>query len=85
MFTVELSLSPRSNIRQNTLQVDELIMVFDLGGGTLDVSIVEVGRGMVEVVATSGDAFLGGDDFDEAIATHLATKAVANGGECFCF
>ncbi len=55
-------------------------MVFDLGGGTFDVSVVEVGRGMVEVVATSGDAFLGGDDFDEAIATHLAAKAVTDGG-----
>ena len=47
---------------------DKTIMVFDLGGGTFDVSILELGGGVFEVVATSGDNNLGGDDFDNAIA-----------------
>ena len=42
----------------------ETILVFDLGGGTFDVSILEVGEGVVEVKSTSGDTFLGGDDWD---------------------
>ncbi|CAN0465007.1 unnamed protein product, partial [Laminaria digitata] len=45
---------------------DEIILVFDLGGGTFDVSILEVGGGIAEVIATSGDSKLGGDDFDQA-------------------
>ena len=47
------------------------IMVYDLGGGTFDVSIIEIGEGVIEVLATSGDNHLGGDDFDAAIATYL--------------
>ena len=47
--------------------VDETIAVYDLGGGTFDVSILEVGDGVFEVKATNGDTFLGGDDFDQAI------------------
>ncbi|HEY65188.1 MAG TPA: molecular chaperone DnaK [Caldilineae bacterium] len=46
---------------------DELILVFDLGGGTFDVSILEVGEGVIEVKATNGDTHLGGDDWDERI------------------
>jgi heat shock protein 1/8 len=49
------------------IQEAQLILVFDLGGGTFDVSILEVGDGFVEVIATSGDGHLGGDDFDAAI------------------
>ncbi|RYH11441.1 Hsp70 family protein [archaeon] len=45
----------------------QLLMVFDLGGGTLDISILEVGNGLVEVITSNGDAHLGGDDFDAAI------------------
>jgi len=45
----------------------KIVLVFDLGGGTFDVSVLEVGGGFVEVIATSGDAHLGGDDFDELI------------------
>jgi molecular chaperone DnaK len=45
----------------------ETILVFDLGGGTFDISILEVGDGVFEVKATSGDTFLGGDDFDQRI------------------
>lgn len=48
-------------------KTNELILVFDLGGGTFDVSILEVGDGVFEVLATSGDTHLGGDDFDEKI------------------
>lgn len=44
---------------------DELILVFDLGGGTFDVSVLEVGGGIAEVIATAGDGQLGGDDFDQ--------------------
>src|SRR6266516_3371482 len=47
------------------------ILVFDLGGGTFDVSLLEVGEGVVEVKATSGDNHLGGDDWDERIIDHL--------------
>jgi len=53
---------------------DQLILVFDLGGGTFDVSILEVGGGMVEVVATFGDNHLGGNDFDKAIVDWLLEK-----------
>ena len=48
------------------------IAIFDLGGGTFDVSILEVGDGVVEVLATNGDTHLGGDDFDDAVINHLA-------------
>lgn len=52
----------------------ELILVFDLGGGTFDVSILEVGEGVVEVKATSGDTHLGGDDWDERIVNYVADE-----------
>merc|ERR1712157_235306 len=51
---------------------NETILVFDLGGGTFDVSILEVGDGVFEVLATSGDTRLGGDDFDKRIVDWLA-------------
>lgn len=47
------------------------VMVFDLGGGTFDVSIIEIGSGVIEVLSTSGDNHLGGDDFDQAIANYI--------------
>ncbi len=50
----------------------EVILVFDLGGGTFDVSILEVGDGVFEVLATSGDTHLGGDDFDKKIVDFIA-------------
>ncbi len=55
-------------------QENEKIAVYDLGGGTFDVSILEVGDGVVEVLASSGDSHLGGDDFDEAIINHIADE-----------
>jgi len=53
---------------------NETILVFDLGGGTFDVSILEVGDGVFEVLATSGDTHLGGDDFDEKIVQWLVQE-----------
>jgi len=52
----------------------ETILVFDLGGGTFDVSILDVGDGVAEVRATSGDTHLGGDDFDRRVVEHLADE-----------
>src|ERR1700760_517396 len=52
----------------------ETVLVFDLGGGTFDVSILDVGDGVVEVRATAGDTHLGGDDFDRRIVDHLADQ-----------
>jgi molecular chaperone DnaK len=59
---------------------NETVMVFDLGGGTFDVSILTVGRGVVEVKATAGDTHLGGDDFDHRIVDHLAEHFNASNG-----
>src|SRR5437867_5440670 len=50
---------------------DETILVFDLGGGTFDVSLLEIGDGVFEVKATSGDTHLGGDDWDQRIIDHM--------------
>jgi molecular chaperone DnaK len=52
---------------------EQTILVFDLGGGTFDVSLLEIGEGVVEVKATSGDNHLGGDDWDQRIVDHLVT------------
>lgn len=56
------------------------VMVYDLGGGTFDVSIIEIGDDVIEVLATSGDNHLGGDDFDECIAEHLMSVFEAETG-----
>jgi molecular chaperone DnaK len=53
---------------------DETILVFDLGGGTFDVSILDVGEGVVEVRSTSGDTFLGGDDWDQRVTDYIADE-----------
>ena len=54
--------------------IDQKVLVFDLGGGTFDVSILELGDGVFEVLATSGDNLLGGDDFDQAIIDYLVEE-----------
>ena len=59
---------------------NERILVFDLGGGTFDVSVLEVGDGVFEVLSTSGDTHLGGDDFDKVIVDHLAETFKSNEG-----
>jgi molecular chaperone DnaK len=53
---------------------DETIAVFDLGGGTFDISVLEVGEGVVEVKATNGDTHLGGDDFDQVVVEWLTAE-----------
>ena len=53
---------------------DEVIAVYDLGGGTFDISILDVGDGVFQVRSTSGDTFLGGDDFDQRIIDHIANE-----------
>ncbi|MGB8701717.1 MAG: molecular chaperone DnaK [Thermosynechococcaceae cyanobacterium] len=55
-------------------KLNETILVFDLGGGTFDVSVLEVGEGVFEVKSTSGDTHLGGDDFDKAIVDWLVSE-----------
>ncbi|CAM5192327.1 Chaperone protein DnaK OS=Lysinibacillus sphaericus OX=1421 GN=dnaK PE=2 SV=1 [Lysinibacillus sphaericus] len=54
--------------------VDQKVLVFDLGGGTFDVSILELGDGVFEVLATAGDNKLGGDDFDDAVIEYLVAE-----------
>jgi molecular chaperone DnaK len=55
-------------------KADEAIAVFDLGGGTFDISVLEIGDGVFEVKATNGDTHLGGDDFDEAVINWLVAE-----------
>ena len=59
---------------------DQKIMVYDLGGGTFDVSILEIGDGVIEVLSTSGDTHLGGDDFDEAIMNWMVAEFKSSNG-----
>ena len=55
-------------------EMDQKIMIYDLGGGTFDVSILDIGDGAFEVLATAGDTRLGGDDFDQRIMDHLVAE-----------
>lgn len=59
---------------------DETILIFDLGGGTFDVSILEVSEGLVEVQATNGDTHLGGDDWDKAISDWIVSQYLTDQG-----
>jgi molecular chaperone DnaK len=59
---------------------DEKIAVFDLGGGTFDISILEIGEGVFEVKATNGDTFLGGEDYDQRIMDYLASEFLKDQG-----
>ena len=59
---------------------DQTILVFDLGGGTFDVSLLEIGDGVIEVKATSGDNHLGGDDWDEKIVDWIVTRFKSSTG-----
>jgi len=61
-------------------KANEIIAVYDLGGGTYDISILDVGEGVFQVRSTSGDTFLGGDDFDQAIINYLADEFKKNEG-----
>jgi len=61
-------------------ETEQTILVFDLGGGTFDVSLLEIGEGVIEVKATAGDNHLGGDDWDQKVVEHLVKQFnVANG------
>lgn len=60
--------------------VDQKVMVYDLGGGTFDVSILEIGDGVFEVLATSGNNRLGGDDFDDKVMNYLADEFKKDNG-----
>ncbi|GAA2951935.1 hypothetical protein GCM10011428_84640 [Streptomyces violaceus] len=53
---------------------DQTVLVFDLGGGTFDVSLLEMGEGVIEVKATNGDTHLGGDDWDQRIVDYLVKR-----------
>ena len=59
---------------------EQKILVFDLGGGTYDVSLLEMGEGVVEVLATNGDNNLGGDDWDDALVAHIVNTFKASNG-----
>ncbi|MDJ0869304.1 MAG: molecular chaperone DnaK [Myxococcota bacterium] len=59
---------------------DEKVLIYDLGGGTFDVSILEMSDGVIEVLATAGDTFLGGEDFDRRIVNHLLEQFEAAEG-----
>ncbi len=59
---------------------DQKIMIYDLGGGTFDVSILEIGDGVIEVLATAGNNRLGGDDFDDYVMKHLASEFKKDSG-----
>jgi molecular chaperone DnaK len=61
-------------------KIDEVIAVYDLGGGTFDISILDIGEGVIQVRSTSGDTFLGGDDFDVRIIDYLADEYKSQNG-----
>ncbi len=61
-------------------ETEQTILVFDLGGGTFDVSLLEIGEGVIEVKATAGDNLLGGDDWDERVVKHLVQTFNAQNG-----
>ena len=60
--------------------LEQKIMVYDLGGGTFDVSVLEIGDGVIEVLATAGNNRLGGDDFDECVVKYLLTEFKGSSG-----
>ena len=61
-------------------KTDEIIAVYDLGGGTFDISVLDVGEGVFQVRSTSGDTFLGGDDFDQRVIEYIADEFKKDSG-----
>ena len=61
-------------------KADETIVVYDLGGGTFDITVLQIGDGVFEVKSTNGDTHLGGDDFDQVIVDHIASEFKAENG-----
>ena len=72
----------RHVIKNKEVKVDGKIMVIDFGGGTLDVSILEIGDGVYEVISTCGNTKLGGEDFDSAIAKYIISDIAKRYGRC---
>lgn len=72
----------RHVIKNKEVKVDGKIMVIDFGGGTLDVSILEIGDGVYEVISTCGNTKLGGEDFDSAIAKYIISDIAKKYGRC---
>ncbi|MEG1316363.1 MAG: Hsp70 family protein, partial [Oscillospiraceae bacterium] len=62
-------------------ETEQKIMVYDLGGGTFDVSVLEIGDGVIEVLATAGNNRLGGDDWDQRIVDWLLAQAKQKGAD----
>jgi hypothetical protein len=71
-FASSTSRPPRRSPTGSTRRKDETIAVYDLGGGTFDISILEIAEGVFEVKATNGDTHLGGDDFDQRVMDWIA-------------
>ncbi len=63
-----------------TMKKEQKIMVYDLGGGTFDVSVIEIGDGVIEVLSTAGNNRLGGDDFDQKITDYMLADFKAKEG-----
>ena len=61
-------------------KLDETVAIFDLGGGTFDISVLEISEGVFEVISTAGDTYLGGDDFDDRIIDYLSESFQQNEG-----
>ena len=61
-------------------EAEQKIMVYDLGGGTFDVSILDIGEGVLEVLSTAGDTHLGGDDFDQRIIDWMVAEFKKSNG-----
>ena len=70
------------NFKKKTKQSQEekKIAVFDLGGGTFDVSILELSKGVYEVMSTNGDTYLGGEDFDQLIVNYFVQQFLDSSG-----
>ena len=60
--------------------IEQRVAIYDLGGGTFDISILEIGKDTYEVLSTAGDTYLGGDDFDNRLIEHLADRFLAQSG-----
>ncbi len=60
--------------------LDQTVAIFDLGGGTFDISLLEISEGVFEVISTAGDTYLGGDDFDDRVIDHLAESFQESSG-----
>lgn len=71
LLAIRISSLPCSYTCAGADKKQGVVAVYDLGGGTFDVSILEIETGVFEVKATNGDTFLGGEDFDQAILNHM--------------